>query len=570
MTKMYENLRIIESDVLVIGGGGAGSRAAIEAARQRENVVLVNKGPVGKSGLTVMGGGGIAVVLGNEPKDSPDVHFMDTVLQGYNLNDQNLVEALVTDAPRRAWKELEEWGVKGPISNYLHKVGHSHKRGLFIRGYPVMMALRRELLRYTNIRIIEDCIITKLLTCNGKISGATGLDIRKGEFLTFKVKSVVLATGGLGNLYSLSTQSAHNITGEALGTGVALAYRTGAELIDMEMIQFYPSVIVYPLVVRGLSLSYEIVMGMLDGRMYNSKGEEFLKNQPLVRDIVTKRVYEQIRKGSCSEHGGVYLDISNAPHSKDEIEKTLSQWLHNYKHIKLLGIDFTKQPMEIKPAPSFSCGGVRINEEAKTSIAGLYAAGEVDGNVHGANRLAGNAFPEFLVFGARAGKYSAQAAKAMEMPEMDWKIIENEREKIFALLEPKPEGIRPIELKAKIQKVMSAHVGYSRSKGGLERIISKLAAMKKYDVPRIQVVNIKTYNIEWSEAIEVSLMLETAEIISKSAILRAESRGCHQREDYPERDDKNWLRHTIVRRENGATKLMTAPVVITKLKLPED
>lgn len=567
---MTEAFRTIESDVLVIGGGGAGTRAAIEAARHGANVLLVSKGLIGRSGLSVMGGGGLAVVTGNEPKDSPEVHFRDTVTLGHYLNDQNLVDVLVNEAPQRAWKELHEWGARGPVSHYLHKVGHSYQRGLFIRGHTVMTALRRELPRHSNVRVIEDCIVTKLVTYDGKIAGATGLNIRNGEFMVFKTKSVVLATGGLGSLYSLSTNSPHGLAGDSVGTGISLAYRAGAELVDMEMVQFYPGVIIHPAIARGILFPYEIAVAMLDGKICNVKGEEFLHKQPLVRDIMTKRMYEEIRAGRCSEHGGVYLDITTARLSKDEKEKTLRKWMSTYEHSKLLGIDFTKQPIEIRPAAHFACGGVRINEKAETNLPGLYAAGEVDGNAHGANRLAGNAFAEFLVFGARAGKYSAEYAKTTEILGIEKREIKEEYDRISGFLEPEQDGIRPIELKTKIQKIMDKCVGPLRSKQSLERGIISIISLKKNDLPRIQAVDIKGFNLEWVEAIEVSLMLDVAEIISKSALLRDESRGVHQREDYPEKDNRNWLRHTIISLEKGAMKPTTAPVIITKPKPSEE
>lgn len=566
ITKLFE---IIECDVLVVGGGIAGLRAAIEAAKRRAKVILVNKGILARSGLSVMAGGGMAVVVGNEPKDSPEVHFEDTVIMGHYLGDQNLVEVLVYEAPQRAWRELEELGVKGPIPEYMNSsIGHSYRRGLFIPGHTMTTALRKEALRHSNISILEDYMVTSLLSCDGKIAGATGFKIRDGEFIVFRAKSVVLATGGVGELYSLSSDSPHGLAGDSAGTGVALACHIGAELVDMEMIQFYPSCIVYPHIARGLNLSYEVAFALLGGKIFNKKGEEFLLHErPLTRDIITTRIYEEIKERRGSEHGGVYLDVTQTPLSKEEIERNIAIYYKPmYNHLKLIGIDITKQRMEIRPAPLFACGGIKINEKTETNIHGLYAAGEVSGNIHGANRLCGNALTETLVFGAKAGQYSTDYAKQVEIPEIYMKEIKEEHDRIFKLLEPKREGIRPIELKVKIQNIMDNYLGVVRNEKGLKNTIEAINEMRKNDLPRVQVVNVKRYNLEWVEAILISLMLDTAEIIAKSAILRTESRGCHQRDDYAKKDDKNWLRHTIVKLENGAMKLATAPIIMTKLK----
>lgn len=430
-------------------------------------------------------------------------------------------------------------------------------------GMGMMLGLKKEINRYENIQSLEDTLITKILTKNNKVVGATFLDLKKGKFGYIKCKAIIVATGGYEQLWPVT-----DTPPESVGDGFALAYRAGAELVDMELLLFYPVVVVYPEHARGIIIPYEccIEPEYVGGKLVNGKKKEFLpEGSPPVRDILIRKMFDEINEGRGTKHKGIYLDLTRSPKSEEEITNYLESMISStFRHLLELGIDIRKEPIEIAPAAHYTLGGIKINEEGKTNILGLYAAGECAGNVQGANRLSGNALTETQVFGARAGKSAAKYAKNIETTDIDYDEIIKENKRVFSYLIEKKDGSRPIELKNKIRDLMWKYVGPKRNEEGLKRVIKEFSKLKE-DLSKIYAPNIEPYNYEWAEAIESDFMLTVAEIVGRAALLRKESRGHHYREDFPEQNDEEWLKHTVVKLENGKMNTYTAPVNITKL-----
>lgn len=565
-----------DADVLVVGGGGAGVRAAIEAATKGLNVILCNKGIVARSGLTTMAAGGVAAVMGTNPHDSARSHFLDTVVMGHYLADQNLVELLVENAPLRV-KELEKLSVKGPVCPYHHKGGHSHERGVFIKGYTIMKALKRWAGRIPRIKMLEDCMATKLFTCGGQAAGAFAIDIRKGEPLILRAKATIIATGGLGGLFSHSTNSPHGLAGDSSGIGAAMAYHAGARFIDMEMMQFYPIVCLHPKLSKGLVFPFEIVRGILGAKICNAKGETFLEDifekGGLLRDLTTKLEYEEILAGRGTEHGGLYWDLARSDVSPAEFDRIAGGGeykglVFTYNHLKRLGWDITKR-LEFKPGAHFICGGVHINERGETTVPGLFAAGEVAGNTHGANRLVGNAIADVLVFGELAGRFASDYAMKSDYPKIDEGEIERENDRIFSFLGIKSDTAPPTATAKKLREIMDGAMGPLRNGSDLAEALTHIRAFRDYELPRIGAAGGARFNLEWLKCIELPFMLDVAEIMVLSAQYREESRGAHQRKDFPGKDDDKWLVHTAVVRENGGPKIFKEPTIFKRFRPPK-
>jgi succinate dehydrogenase/fumarate reductase flavoprotein subunit len=567
----------IETEVLIAGGGGAGTRAAIEAAEQGAKVLLVNKGPLARSGLTTMAGGGVAAVMGDHPEDSPRSHFEDTIKRGHYLGDQNLVEVLTEEAPARL-QELEGFGAKGPPHPLLHKTGHSHPRGLFLKGHRIMTALKEWASCHAdNLTIWEDALLTRLLTAGGQVAGAVAFDMREGKTFVIKAKAVIVATGGLGELFPYTTNAPHGIAGDSTGSGVAQACAIGAKLVDMEFIQFYPAIGLFPPILRNVHLNLEIATSLLGGTLRNAQGEafleEFVKRGVMVRDVSTRLAYEEIKGGRGTEHGGLYWDAGmSADLSMEEIVRKVSEEygqggiLSTGRRLKAIGHSLA-EPLEFRCGAHFACGGIQISEKTETNIPGLYAAGEATGGIHGANRLAGNAVPDLLVFGKRAGENAAAYARSSSQQAIDESEVRKENERIFGYLEGKPNGISVKEIRRDLQQVVDDCLGPSRNGPSLVSAAAHIQGLND-GLPRIQVANVKEFNITWVRAIETPHMLALAEVIARSSLLRTESRGNHQREDYPRPDNRRWLRHTVAQLKDDDLEMTTTPVVITRLEPP--
>jgi len=560
---------VVETDVLVIGSGGAGARAAIEAAEHDVRVLLTCKGHLGRSGATPLARITYCAVFAHEDRlDTVDSHFEDTVRAGVYLNDQNLVDALVRDAPTRLI-DLESYG------GYFERIdedrfaavkfpGYSHSRGRFYdhelqeTGQMMMSALRSEIIK-RDIEVMEDVITTSLLTSNGRVVGATVLSCLEERFVVLKSKSTVLATGGVGQLYSLTTNPAENT-----GDGLAMAFRDGAELIDMEMVQFYPLGLLHPgpQSLQGLNLGYEILLPA-GAVLRNNEGEQLLRMEPTnkptfpTRDALSIAISREILEGKGTQHGGIYLDLSPVPQAiigSDPVAKMLLDF----------SIDPKETALEVAPTAHSFLGGIGINESCQTSIPGLFAAGEVTGGVHGANRIAGNALAETQVFGARAGKHAAECAASTKPPSIDKKQVMREEKRLFESARKcqAVKRVRPTHLKRALRDVMTRYAGVIRSSEGLRRALQELALIRRRYEPHVSGESGR-YCRERIEAIEFSNLQTVAELILRSALARTESRGVHYREDFPRRDDRNWLKHTLVA-ARLSRRVISKPVVVTR------
>jgi fumarate reductase (CoM/CoB) subunit A len=561
----------LKADILVIGAGGAGARAAIESsARDPEmSIIILNQGPIGRSGLTAMANGGMVWV--DHPDDSPEALFEDLLRYGCYLNEQNLVEALTMEGPQRA-QELIDWGAKmipfGSGSGGSPSGGaprHPRPRGHLIPGSGYMEALKNEIARHSNITVIEDVMTTKLLISENRVSGAFVLNIRKGDYFVIDAKATVLATGGLGEIYPHSTNAPFGMHGHAAGMGYAMAYHAGAELIDMEMVQFTGNQL-YPPWLLG---NPELLCTMCGGKYINALGDEFIQ-QPQPRDVIQKAAFKEIREGRGTERGGVFIDLTRSPLTSEMIEEQLKHSLavevagERWQLIKRMSIndpDPKNWRIEFTPGGAhFFMGGVKINEKCETSLDGLFAAGEVSGGVHGANRMGGNAMVEIIVFGARAGKYACEYASGTgEIRSEDNSKKEYERLCSFF----RHEGLAPGVITDKVADFMSEYVGVARTEKSLNEALAMLQSVRTDDLPRMRAPSGLTFNPGWVEAIQVPFMLDTAEMIIRSALLRTESRGAHLREDYPDTKSE-WLKHTRVLKKSGFMELGTIPVTITK------
>jgi fumarate reductase (CoM/CoB) subunit A len=564
---------IIQADILVIGAGGAGARAAIEAAIREPGmkITILNQGPIGKSGLTSMANGGMQWV--EHPDDSPDFLFEDILRFGCYLNDQNLVEALTQEGPQRA-QELIDWGAQlipfssgsrgGPPSGPDKRP--SYPRGHYIPGVTYMEALRNEMARHANITVFEDVLTTRLITSDNRVTGAFVLSIRTGEYFIVTAKATVLASGGLGEIYPHSTNAPFGMHGHATGMGYAMAYHAGAELIDMEMVQFTGNQL-YPPWLLG---NPELLCMMCGGKYINALGDEFIQ-QPQPRDVIQRSAYKEIKEGRGTERGGVFIDLTKSPLSSEEIEEQLKHSLaveiakERWELIKRMSVndpDPKNWRIEFTPGGAhFFMGGVRIDEKCQTNLEGLFAAGEVSGGVHGANRMGGNAMVEIIVFGTRAGRYAAEFAKGAEEVRFE-DPSKQEYERLCGFF--RNEGIAPKVITDKMATFMSEYVGVARKEIDLKKALSELESMRAHDLSKLRAPSGRCFNLGWVEAIQVPYMLDVAQMIIMSALHRTESRGAHFREDFPETKSE-WLKHTSVIKKSNQMELATTPVVITKL-----
>lgn len=563
---MRNEIETRKADVLIIGAGGAGCKAAIIAAKENVDVWVIAKNPIARGGITTVGYTGLSANIGLDPRDSFDIHFRDIVEAGRYLSDQNLVEAMIRDESKIV-DELIRYGVKfeKEKGRFVQRPapGQTYPRMLRVTGggHGLISGLKKEVERQSNIEVVEDMIVTKLIVSNSKINGAICLELKKGRLFIIEAKSVVLATGGAGQLWRHT-----NCPPDSTGDGYALAYHEGAELIDMEQQLFYPTVAVFPDTIYGLGIAYEWCLHHeLGGWLLNNKGEKFFPPEVLpTRDLSARMIFEEIYSGRGTEHYGVYLDITECKESRKE-EMFVAGMEHCDKRLRDLGIDLRSQVIEVAPGAHTTLGGIRINEKAETSIDGLFAAGEVSGNVHGANRMAGHAYLEIVAFGSIAGKNAAEFAQKNNWNPVDHVEARKEYERVYNFLSEKRNGIRPIELKNKLKKIANKYIGPKRNRYGLEKAREEIRFLKREELPRVSVIGIKEYNNDWIDAIEVSNMLDVAEIVANCALFREESRGTHFREDYPQLDNRNWLRHTSVKLENGELVVGTKPVMMNRI-----
>jgi succinate dehydrogenase flavoprotein subunit len=571
-----------EHDVLVIGAGGAGLRAAIAASTAGVSVGIVTKSLLGKA-HTVMAEGGIAAALANvDERDNWKVHFADTMRGGQYMNDPRMAQIHAQEAPGCV-RELEAWGAvfdrtaEGKILQR-NFGGHKYPRLAHVgdrTGLEMIRTLQDHGI-HQGIDVHMECVIITLLKDGDRVAGAFGYDRERGRFRLYRAKAVVLATGGIGRAYKITSNS-----WEYTADGLALAYRAGADLKDMEFVQFHPTGMVWPPSVRGILVT-EGVRGE-GGILKNNEGRRFMfddipplyKEQTadnpeegwrytqgdrsarrppelLTRDHVARSIRREVREGRGSPHGGVFLDIAwikeKLPHSAEHIKRKLPSMYHQFK--QLADIDITKEPMEVGPTTHYMMGGVRVNPESQmSSVPGLFAAGECAAGLHGANRLGGNSLSDLLVFGKRAGEHAATFALQHQAGQVNRDEVEKAARQA---LEPfdRPAGESPFLIQRDLQETMQELVGIVRREEELQKALAALEQLGSR-LLHTGVQGNREYNPGWHTALDLSNMLLISEAISRAAIERKESRGAHFRDDYPDFDETAGKFNIVIRRGPG-------------------
>jgi len=582
-------------DVIVIGAGGAGLRAALEANAMGVKTALICKSLLGKA-HTVMAEGGIAAAMGNVWKeDNWKVHFRDTMRGGKLLNNWRMAQIHAQEAPDRVL-ELEEWGAlfdrtKDGLILQRDFGGHRYARLAHVgdrTGLEMIRTLQQHAV-HKDIDVFMETTMYRLLTEDGRVSGAIGYDRQTGALLAFNAKAVILATGGVGKAWKVTSNS-----WEYTGDGFGMALEAGADLIDMEMTQFHPTGMVWPLSVRGLLVT-EGVRGD-GGTLKNKDGKRFMfdyipsffaaetadneaeadrwyddkrnnRRTPdlLPRDEVARAINAEVKAGRGTPHGGAFLDIASR-RSADYIKRRLPSMYHQF--MQLAGVDITKEAMEVGPTLHYIMGGVRVDADStQSTVPGLFAAGEVAAGMHGANRLGGNSLSDLLVFGRRAGLYAAEYAKRLaRMPLVDEEQVDRLAKEAVAPLERR-EGENPYTLHAELQDTMQDLVGIIRTRAELQHALVRIGALRAR-AQKTAVTGGTTYNPSWHLALDLRTMLLIAEAVTRSALMREESRGGHTREDFPKPDAAWAKKNVVVRGRGGQLELRTEalPEVPEQLK----
>jgi len=583
-----------EYDVLIIGAGGAGLRAAIAASAEGVSVGLVCKSLLGKA-HTVMAEGGVAAALANvDSRDSWSVHFADTMRGGQYLNHWRMAELHALEAPDRV-RELEAWGAvmdRTADGRILQRNfgGHKYPRLAHVgdrTGLEMIRTLQDHGI-HSGIDVHMETTVLELLTDAGRVGGAFGYQRERGRFVRFAAKAVVIATGGIGRAYKITSNS-----WEYTGDGQALAYDAGAELIDMEFVQFHPTGMVWPPSVRGILVT-EGVRGE-GGILTNSEDRRFMfddipdlyklqtadnpdegwryvtgdkeaRRPPelLTRDHVARCIVREVKEGRGSPHGGVFLDIAwikeKMGNAEEHIRRKLPSMYHQFK--ELAGVDITQEPMEVGPTTHYVMGGIRVNPDTQmTRVPGLFAAGEAAGGLHGANRLGGNSLSDLLVFGKRAGEYAANFSRENGKVTLDESNIDRITARALEPIDGGGEGENPYAIQQELQTSMQDLVGIVRIESEMETALDRLAGFGQR-AKSTRVPGNREYNPGWHTALDLHNLLVVSEAIARSAIARRESRGAHSRLDYPDKDPDQGKCNTIVHRGD------TGEMVVTRVPLP--
>jgi succinate dehydrogenase / fumarate reductase flavoprotein subunit len=571
--------QLFSYDVLVIGAGGAGLRAAIEAAANGAKVGVVCKSLLGKA-HTVMAEGGIAAALANvDDRDNWRVHFADTMRGGQYLNNWRMAELHAKEAPECV-RELEAWGAlfdRTKDGRILQRNfgGHKYPRLAHVgdrTGLEMIRTLQDHGI-HCGMDVHMECTVLSLLLDSGRIVGACGYDREKGHFRVWQANAVVVATGGIGRAFKVTSNS-----WEYTGDGLALAYRAGAELQEMEFVQFHPTGMVWPISVRGILVT-EGVRGE-GGVLRNSEGRRFMfdeipdlyKEQTadnedegwrytqgdrdarrppelLTRDHVARCINREVKAGRGTPHGGVFLDIAwikeHLPKAEEHIKRKLPSMYHQFK--QLADLDITKEAMEVGPTTHYMMGGIRVDGDSQMSnVPGLFAAGEAAAGLHGANRLGGNSLSDLVVFGKRAGRYAAEFAKA---DKANGATVDNEQLQAIARTALQPfdrgaSGENPYQIQYDLQESMQDLVGIVRTETEMQQALIKIEALLGR-AEHVGITGHRQYNNGWHTAIDLGSLLLVSEAITRAAIMRKESRGAQFREDFPSKDPE-WGKHNII------------------------
>jgi succinate dehydrogenase / fumarate reductase flavoprotein subunit len=554
---------------LIIGAGGAGLRAAIEALAQGARVGLVCKSLLGKA-HTVMAEGGIAAAMGNVDKaDDWRTHFRDTMRGGKFLNNWRMAQLHAQEAPERV-RELEQWGAlfdRTDDGQILQRAfgGHTFKRLCHVgdrTGLELIRTLQDRGVQQ-GIDVFMECSITRLIKDGDGIAGAFGYWREQGRFVTFKARSIVIATGGIGKAWKITSNS-----WEYTADGMALAYETGAELLDMEFVQFHPTGMVWPPGVQGILVT-EAVRGE-GGILRNRNGERFMEKydpkrmELSTRDVVARAIYTEVKEGRGSEHGGAYLNISHKP--ADYVKKKLPSMYHQFK--ELADVDITTGPMEVGPTCHYMMGGIRVDAETcQSTVPGLFAAGEAAAGLHGANRLGGNSLSDLLVFGKRAGKAAAEHAKSVPQCALDATELQDAERAMLAPFE-RIDGEFPYEIHRDLQETMQYLVGIFRSEEDLQKALSELEKLK-LRLEHMRADGSRMFNPGWHLTRDLRSMVLISEAVTRSALARRESRGAHSRIDYPNFDDAWGKKNNIIVKRDGEMTREELPVSEMPAELQE-
>jgi succinate dehydrogenase / fumarate reductase flavoprotein subunit len=583
----------IEHDVLVIGAGGAGLRAAIEAANQGARVGLICKSLLGKA-HTVMAEGGAAAAMANvDDRDSWRVHFADTMRGGQYMNNWRMAELHAKEAPDRI-RELEAWGAlfdRTEDGRILQRNfgGHRYPRLAHVgdrTGLEMIRTLQDHAIHMA-IDVHMEATVVRLLKDGDRVAGALAYDREKGRFTLFAAGAVVMATGGIGRAFSITSNS-----WEYTGDGQALAYDAGAELIDMEFVQFHPTGMVWPPSVKGILVT-EGVRGE-GGVLRNSLGKRFMfddipenyrpqtadneeegwryvmgdksaRRPPelLTRDHVARCIQREVREGRGSPHGGVFLDIAwikeKIPNAAEHIQKKLPSMYHQF--MQLANIDITKTPMEVGPTTHYMMGGIRVDGDSQmSSVPGLFAAGECAAGLHGANRLGGNSLSDLVVFGRRAGEYAAKFAAERGRPNPSASEADAAVQRALAPFDRSNSSEAPYAIQHALQEVMQGLVGIVRRESEMQEALDKVRALR-VRAAKIGVQGNREYNPGWHTALDLANLLTVSETIAVAGLERKESRGGHFRDDYPDKDPQFAKFNIVVRKgADGSMQLERRPL----------
>lgn len=577
---------VLRTDVLIIGSEGAGARAAIEACDQGAQVTVATKGQLGRSGATITGTADLCVDSRSlnqllegrgDNRDSPEAFFHDIVVEGKYLNDQKLVQAMVEDVPQRA-RELLEWGLR--VFDVRQMPGHRYPRNMYTSGLEVVRTLRSQI-KKRPIKLAEDVLVTDLLVQDGQVIGATGLDLAQGEPVTLTAKAVILAAGGAHNVYPLTT-GPEDLTGD----GQAMAFRAGAKLLNMEMTQFLPTTILDRPMARGSVFPFMLgPQNALRVWLLNKYGERFMarwdpqRMEHSTRDLLSIGIMTEVREGRGGPQGGVYFSLAHLPRN---LIADFARWGAKpfiRTDWKAQGLDFAPvaqrlmdgEAIEVAPAAHFFMGGVAINEKGETALPGLFAAGEVTGGVHGANRLSGNAFSQMVVQGKRAGQRAAEwAAETKNIPHPHPTLVAARQERVERPLK-RETGVNAYEVKTELQRLAWEKGGVIREGKGLQEALAAVADIRENQIPRLYCrPRSRAYNPEWQECLQVENLALVLEMILRSALTREESRGAHYRQDFPHGDNKKWHQNTLVLNREGSMVIATGPVTVTTLPPPPE